>query len=89
MSTEDGLVEFRRVVCSDAVNKVFHVLRLSIAGLFPRIQKFVSRVENLVAAIGFDFHITFGAIERNERAWGMLRARDALIGNLLPTLELP
>jgi len=74
MATEDGLVEFRRVVCSNAIDEVLHMLRLSIAGLYPRIYEFVSRVENLVAAIGFDFHITLGAIKRNERARRMLRA---------------
>ena len=34
MAAEDGLIEFRWVVCTDAIDEVLHMLGLAIAGLF-------------------------------------------------------
>lgn len=89
MATQYWLIELRRIVGSDAVYEVLHMLRLSIAGLLARVNQLVGRVIDLVVAVRFDLHIAIGAIEGNERARRMLGAGYTLVGDLFATFELP
>ena len=89
MTAEDGLIQFGRIVGSNAIDEILHMLGLAIACLLARVDHLVGRVENLVGPVGLDFHITLRSVKRNERPEGMLRTRNALIRDLFATLKLP
>ena len=89
MTAQYRLVELRRIVGSDAVDEVLHMLGLPIASLLTRVDHLVGRVKDFVVPVGFDLQVTFGAIKGNEGAWCMLRAGYTLVGDLFATFELP